>query len=129
MLFRSVFVDGTNAASAWYGVHGYWGGADFAYSLYQLSQAAGSGAWESYGSYTLVGTVYWGTMHDFVLSRSGTTLDIYIAPARGQLVKAGTWTVSTNAGMVGIRTATLLSTADTMDAVLYAYRESLTEVP
>lgn len=125
----AVFVDGTSASAAWYGVHAYWGGTDLSYDVYKLSHSAAAGAWETYSAYTLLKSAYSEMLWDCVLERSGTTLTAYVAAARGQLAPWATWTVSTGAGMVGIRTATLLSTADTLAATLYAYRESLTEVP
>lgn len=126
------FVDGADVStSSWYGAHVYWG-TDYANAGYTVDQTSGASRWESYDAGTYA--VIWGSLPvtscDCALVRSGTSLTVYWADMRGQLIPIRTWTgISTGAGYVGVRTAVLLGSSDHVDVLVYAYRASLTEVP
>ena len=96
-----VFVDGTDLTTD--PVHGagvYMAGSDW--------DGAGSGLASFYGAtWGAVGAVatqnYLGTTAvDVFLKRAGTTLEAFIAPVGQTPIKAGSWTVTTGAGLAGI---------------------------
>lgn len=123
-----VYVDGTDASTAsWYGVAVYvYAGA---FTTWNFFNSAGAARWETYeAGYTQILARYWEVM-DVVFQRSGTTLTVYLAPARGAFVPVATYTVSADAGMVGLRTAVETATTDELDMTLLAYRAGLSEVP
>lgn len=126
------FVDGADVSTAsWYGGGIYWGGTDYANSGYTFDNTSGAARWESYdgGTYGVI----WGTLPscacDCAFVRVGTTLTLYWADMRGQLNAVRSWTVSAGAGYVGVRASVLLGSADNVNILVYAYRESLSSLP
>lgn len=124
-----VFVDGDDTgADSWYGSMLYGSTIDGAY-IYQVTNTAGADRFSTYGSYANLNVyVTWQTVYDVVFQRSGTALTMYQGAPMSPLPKVASWTVSADAGLVGVRSQTFLSTADEMDVVVYAFR-SLSEVP
>lgn len=107
--YGAVFVDGSNVGSAsWCGVMAEIGASAYQYAeptIYKMSTEAGANRWNTASSYTsvvgVVGTI--SRSYDIWLRRSGTTLTGYIARPGGVPVGIATWTVSTGAGLAGLR--------------------------
>lgn len=130
-----VFVDGADVSTAsWYGLGAYLGTEQVS-NLYAFwNDATETPRFDTYdignSSYTLLGTnVDWSDGADVALVRSGTTLTAYIARPGGGFLLAKTWTVTTGAGYVGIRTQNLLNESDNAIMTLKAFRTSLTTLP
>jgi hypothetical protein len=128
-----VFVDGTDAsADSWYGAMLYYSGSgEMAPALYQVQNESGSSRFETYdGSYALLGTLYnLVGAFDGIYERSGTSLKLHLCTARGQPMQVGSWTVSTGAGLMGLRIQHAGGTGDNLQGNIRAYRKSLTAVP
>lgn len=127
-----VYVDGADVGNkSWCGPGVYWLGGDFSNQGYVFDNAAGANRWENYDPGTF-GSV-WGGKYivecDCAIVRSGVFVSFYWGTVRGQLNKMKTWTMSAAAGYVGVRCQVLAGSPDRVDALIYAYRASLTEVP
>lgn len=103
------FVDGTNVGSnSWYGVvTEYSSGNPWYYepAIYYMSNTSGTNRWDTASSYTAainpVSSL--SKTYDLWVRRSGTTLSIYIGKPGATPSKIFSWSVSTGAGLAGIR--------------------------
>ena len=126
-----VFVDGSDAAAnSWYGVGLYVSSSTLLTSEHlKLESTAGAARWTTYSAFSgALVTPSWSEV-DYVLERVGTDLNIYAAPARGAGFLIATHTVTAGAGLIGLRSQVLFTSADEIDMHLLAYRSGLTELP
>lgn len=140
LLAGPAFVDGDsvdeapNVVSAstdsWYGAGLYVSSSTLLNSeILKLSRTSGATRWGTYQTYSAaLASPSWPEV-DYVMERSGTTLNIYAAPARGAGFLIATHTVTAGAGLIGLRSEVLLSSADEIDILLAGYRSGLTELP
>ena len=126
------FVDGTDAAAnSWYGVGLYLSTSTLLNSeILALQSDTGAARWTTYNSPypSVLASPSWPEV-DYVLERTGTTLNIYAAPARGAGFLIASHTVTAAAGLIGLRSQVLLTSADEIDILLQAYRSGLTALP
>ena len=130
LIAGAIFVDGSDAAAnSWFGPGVYLTGSTLLNSDHLgFESTAGAARFTTYSAFpaALVSPSY--PEADYILVRSGTTLTAYVAPARSPGYLIATYTVTAGAGMVGVRSQTLLGTADEIDVAMTAYRQ-LTELP
>ncbi len=105
----AAFVDGTNVGtSSWYGVVGEYTAGSAWYlepKIFHMNTTSGSNRWDTSGSYTQASpaAMSMGKTFDVWFARSGTTLTAYVGRPGQAPVKASSWSVSTGAGLAGIR--------------------------
>ena len=130
LIVGAIFVDGSDAAAdSWFGPGMYVTGSTLLNSDHLgFESTAGAARFTTYSAFpaALASPSY--PEADYILVRSGTTLTAYVAPARSPGYLIATYTVTAGAGMVGVRSQVLFSTADEIDVAMTAYRQ-LTELP
>lgn len=125
------FVDGASAAvNSWYGVGLYLSSSTLLNSeILKLESTVGAARWTTYSAFSsALASPSWPDV-DYVMERTGTTLNIYAAPSRGAGFLIATHTVTAGAGLIGLRSQVLFSSADEIDIAITGYRSGLTDLP
>lgn len=119
-----VFVDGQDVdASSHYSVGMYWGGDTLQNGdINRYENTAGADRFESRSFANLFSTAIFGTGPvDVFLRRTGTTLEVLMCSGGGVPNLVYSWTVSADAGLVGLRTQHYLGIATDLYMTIHAY--------
>lgn len=119
LVYGAVFVDGDDAATdSWYGINSYFQ-APTLHTMYYFFRSSGSNRFDTYqsGYVNFNNSTSWKSIptKDYFLKRTGTDLELFAANPGGLPSLVFNTTVTAGAGMVGIRSQTLLSETDYFD--------------